>query len=66
MVAACLSEVKGRFSSFGEFFDVIARPSRSVSVEIWKIVWGRHFLLVGTSSFSKLMCWCVVLCGCAL
>ena len=38
MVAACLSEVKDRFSSFGEFFDVIARPSRSVSVEIWKIV----------------------------
>ena len=30
MVAACLSEAKDRFSYYGEFFDVIARPSRSV------------------------------------
>ena len=66
MIAACLSEAKDRFYYFGEFFDMIATPSRSVSVEIWNIVCGRLFLLVGTSSFSKLMCWCGVLCGFAL
>lgn len=45
MVAAGPSETREQFSRFGEFLDVIVRPSRSVSVKIWKIVWEETFFI---------------------